>query len=317
MAAHGILVLSHDTGANNTALITFDVPAGYTLASLYANSIGTSVSASITFRVGTGGTPDAGATDYYRQTKGSTAATRADSSVLGVLANTNTGVNHSGFGHIFNLRTDAPVCAYSSSSISGAGVTRNDHIRRSITQRTQIFVVCSAGVMNSGTIYCVLKKRSNTVTTKNFAAAPATTWTVQGLTKQQSGLLVFCSHDLGVSVGAHSWASRYGITGPTIRSALYKRSEVGENGADDIAFDGEIGETGAAAGMSGFSIHYGLPEAVIYSAQTIQGQIVSSSPFDNTHDAGWLELAEEHTVWQLLGSGTIDVGTGYLAAYRV
>lgn len=310
-------VLSHDCTASPVSQIKFDVPQGYTLASLYGSSIGTSVSAAIGVRVGTGGTPDNGAADYYRQTKGADANVRANSSYLGLLAGTNTGPNHSGMARIFNLRTDAPVVSYSYySTTAGSGsATRWDGVRRTITQRDQIFVECTAGTMNAGFIYCVMQKRSNKVTTHDFTASPAATVNLTGLTKKFSGMVMFCSHDLAMLSGSQSWDVRYGT--PTIRTTTYLKSSLGENFTDNIAFVDRIGGTGPASGLTGFCINYGLPEEEMFSCVTHMGEIIPSSTFDNVDQVGWLQLAEAHSVLQFIGSTTINSGTGYFVEYRM
>ena len=294
---------------------TFTLPAGHTIARIFSIGL-TGSTGSLVLLVGTGGTPDEGASDYIRAA-GRNQADWGTPTVGTVLVIADEAQNGTVFQfHFYNMNTAAPVCC------NGVGwdtfLTRPHGfwgIRQTITPLDQITIKSSGANITAGTIYCVSYLRETTV---NAVDLDGTTITKAGLVDLR-GMLVTCSFDCLFPSALTTGQMRVSTGGVVqVGASDYKESKVGGNFIDAVALDTHIGEAGDKIQPRFFNVSYGHMEADLKTMFFDGADLtLTAAGLGQTLNSGVFDTAEANNELSVFSSGAPTSGTVYFVEYAV
>lgn len=191
-------VQSRDFSASSGSEWFVSIPAGHTIANIYAVNVGRTVAERIDVQASVAGTPVAGASDYHRFKINHLDTSTFDFSRFDITATQTS----NGYGHvsIWNLNTPAPL------HFTGEWLSVNpsfpDEIRfnsgtlKKDVAYDEIRISVASGVMNAGTIYVeTYNPETSILEQKDFGAAAANLVDISGLTVRNASALIWASID--------------------------------------------------------------------------------------------------------------------------
>jgi hypothetical protein len=241
------------------------IPAGHTIASIYVNDVDLSGSGQVQVQASVGGVPDDGTTDYRQHNMHSDASGTAEWPSFYFVSNRVSG----GYGHcsIWGLNVAAPL-VFQGERVIGSDATADDvrfsiGFRNAATSYNQIRIWAGGPTMNGGTIYVqTYSAKATILMEEDFAASPAASHDITGLTEANAGALVVCSLDLAAGV-SDTLRARVMVDGvPDSGASDYTRLDMNTSTVNVLNSAQMTLKQSAGTSLEMAGVFLGIPQAI-------------------------------------------------------